>query len=352
MKKSNFWLLLMSSLVFQLTACNSTEEVSLLNRYTRGAFLVNQGNFSDPNGSVSFYNPQTKNIERNAYEANNQEAPGGIIENMEVSSNVAVIVTNMPDQVILADPTTLMQRETVTSAEQLQTPRYAAIGSERVYISVWGPYVNGYDLNPGHILAINATSGEIEGNIKVARGPEYVLLDGSKLWVTHKYYGGGNDTITILNAQTLEVERHLKVEELSGGIGKTGAGEVWVYYTSGSLVFFNATTFEETRRVALEGSVSSKAQLIGNTFYYLGSDADGSTHLYKLDVAQATPVPQIVLTEKDAKSFWVDASSGDIYLGVGSYDAPGELVHYSAQGTELNRQVGGVYPYQILPSLQ
>jgi YVTN family beta-propeller protein len=347
MKTSTFWLFFLSGISLLFSACQDDMPPPPVTSDARALLVVNQGNFSQGNGSIDLYYTDSLKGVRNAYALKNGEALGGIIESVSIEDTTLLIITNVADQVLLASARSLEKEWVLQDPARLKAPRYAAIGQNRIFVSSWGAFEADWSLKNSAIVVLNRATGQIETSIPVPAGPEGVLLDGNRLWVANSY----TDTLTIINASTLEIERKIKTSARPSKVARANNGQIWVL--AGSQLFaYNPGTFALAHEYTLPGS-ATKWQLSGNNLYFLTQEysADWSSTyntLYSLAIGGGHASPVMIREQDNARTFWVDPQDGDIYLGIAAGAEPGTLLRLTASGTELDREPAGVFPYQLI----
>ncbi|EMR01223.1 DUF5074 domain-containing protein [Cesiribacter andamanensis] len=347
MRITTLWLLLLSSCLLFVTACTDEQPQPPAASDARALLLVNQGNFSQGNGSLDLYYTDSLKGVRNAYALQNGETLGGIVESVSIEDTSLLIITNVSDKLILASARSLEKKWMLQDAGRLTTPRYAAFSPERIFVSVWGPYESDWSLKNSSVAVINRSNGQLEHSIAVPAGPEGVLLEGDRLWVANS----ATDTLTIINTTTLEIARKIKTTARPSKLLKSANGQIWVL--AGSRLFaYNSATYELLHEYSLPAS-ATKWQLVDNTLYFLTQEysADWSTTynaLYSLAIGGGHAQPVKILEQDNARVFWIDPQQGDIYLGIAAGVEPGTLLRLSANGTELDTEPAGVIPYQLI----
>ncbi|AHM62126.1 hypothetical protein D770_19375 [Flammeovirgaceae bacterium 311] len=352
-KMNNLWLICFSCLTLVFAGCDDDDAPETPAEGNKGVLLINQGNLSQGNGSIDIYFPESKEITQNAYTVTNGEPMNGIIENVSIDNDDLVITVNEysgAGRVIFAQAATLEKADQYSSAgayENFYSPRYAAFTNNRVFLSVWGPFENGYELHKSSVAVFNRSSHQLEKSIPVPSGAEGILADGTNIWVANSY----TDTITIINTGTLEIDRKFKSVRGTSKILEAPNGKIWTL-AGDTISRYNPSTFALESKIKLPGR-AAKWQFVGDQLYFLTqaySDDYTTTYnnLYSLDINQEGAQPQQILEMDDAGLFWVDAETGEIYLGVAAGADPGTLLRLSADGAELDRKPAGVFPQQFL----
>jgi len=79
-----------------------------------GLFVVNQGNFMYANASLSYYNPQTKDIENEIFVRANGINLGDVAQSMVLYKETAYVVVNNSGVVFAIDPKTFTLKGMLT----------------------------------------------------------------------------------------------------------------------------------------------------------------------------------------------------------------------------------------------
>ena len=342
----SFYLLLLAIFPFIWSCDDENPEPLAESLYGNGILVVNQGNFGQGNGSLDFYNTAENTLTRNVYEKENEEAVGGIIQNVTFNADQMYIISNNSDKIVVADANTLQMLNTV---EGLTTPRYISINGEKAYVSVWGPYTEDFTLEESEVAVLDLSDFSIEKRIPVAGGPEGIISIGNKIFVANSF----SNVITVIDTETDEV-----IEEISTEFGPTHLlqdknGKLWVSYSSGFLVAFNPETYQEERRITIEGDApQGKLELYENELYFRTTEyleypeTFNAIHKIKVNVAEA--VPQLVLEKENIYTFSVNPQNGDILTGIASGADPGTIVRFDNEGNELDNFAAGVFPHEII----
>jgi len=128
------------------------------------ALIINQGNFSDKNGSISYYFEESGAVENDLLKrANNNTDMGAIIQSMEVTdSEMMYVVCNSVDKIEVFDVRSGKRMMNPYAGDDLSTPRYLTGDARYLYITNWGEGVDngfGWEVYPdAYVLVLDRTN--------------------------------------------------------------------------------------------------------------------------------------------------------------------------------------------------
>ena len=141
-----------------------------------GVFIACEGNFMYGNGSLSFYDTQSRKITNQVFYARNNAPLGDVVQSLARHGNSLFIVVNNSGKVVVADVNTVEFKGVVTG---LISPRYIHIVSDRKgYIS---------DLHAKQITIFDPGTLKITGFIDlIGHSSEQMVQVGSYVFVDRK----------------------------------------------------------------------------------------------------------------------------------------------------------------------
>ncbi|WP_458626287.1 YncE family protein [Winogradskyella sp. PC D3.3] len=180
--------------------------------YTDGIFILNEGGYGYSNASVSFLD-NTGEVYNSIYSEVNGMGLGDTAQSMGFYGENAYLVVNNSATVEVVNRYTFEYIATVS--DMIVNPRYIEFSDNKGYITNWG---DPNDVNDDYVAVLNLDTNLIEATIPVAEGPEKILLDNGKLYVTHKGgYGYGN-TISIIDVASQSVLNTITVADVPDGM--------------------------------------------------------------------------------------------------------------------------------------
>lgn len=349
------------ALFLGLNACNSTSEPEPSQPYDTGVFVLNRGNFSDNNGTITLINPTTKAISYDVFQKENTRAlTGGVADYAEVDGKGIILVDNATsgkDLIEIVNARTFKAIATIPSTE-LENPRYAVkAGTNKAYATCWDSFNADYSYKTGYIVVIDLITNKVTKKIPVQKGAEKLAVIGSDVYVGSV---GGETTISIINTTTDAVSQTVEVGKNPKIIGLDAIGKLWLY-AGGEFVKFNTSTKTVESRTKITSTGTSKSPgsftfskdknsiLFVYSFYDAadGYKQKGETYSFGInDSAISTTKP---LISKLFTGMSVDPSTGNIYAGfTPSYKQAGYVFRYQSNGTLIDSLKAEIAPEGFL----
>ncbi|KGO87662.1 hypothetical protein Q765_05900 [Flavobacterium rivuli WB 3.3-2 = DSM 21788] len=339
---------LAGSLFFVSCSSDDDNTTTPSGAYANGVIVLNQGNFTSGNASVSFISNAFA-VENNIFDANLLGQPlGDTGQDIGLNGDFAYIVVNNSHKV------EIVNRYTFAPIASLQTgltnPRYITFENGKGYVTCWGV---GEIAADDYIAVIDlATNTLTSTRIPVAEGPEKIIAENGKLYVAHKGGYGMGTTISVINTTTNTVETTIEVGAIPGSLeAEDGTlyvlSEGYPYYasteTAGRLTRINLSN---NRVVATTDfpNITHPSNLVieDNAMYYTIGTA-----VYKTDLLNTT-LPITPLFNTSAQSVTgitaFDVEDDHIYVGSGSYTAAGKVNIYSLTGAPQQSLTVGIAP--------
>ena len=312
-----------------------------------GLFIACEGNFQYGNASLSYYDPETQQVENEVFCRANGMKLGDVAQSMTVRGGTGWIVVNNSHVIFAIDLDTFKEVGRITN---LTSPRYIHfLSDEKAYVT---------QLWDNRIFIVDPRRYEITGYIKC---PGMTMESGStEQMVQHGKYVYVNCWSYQNRILRIDTETDTVVGELTVGIQPNSLvldcnNKLWTVTDGGyegspygheapSLCRIDAETFTVEKRFGFRmGDTPSEVQLngSGDTLYWINSD------IWRMDVgAERLPVRPFV--EYGGTIYYgltVDPVRGDVYVADAiDYQQPGVVCRYSAGGELLDRFYAGITP--------
>lgn len=172
------------------------------------ALIINQGNYSDKNGSVSYYYEESGTVENNLLKSANNTDLGASIQSVELSSSGLIyVICNNVDKIEVFDAYTCKAKGAPFIGSNLSTPRFITGDGHKLYITNWGDESvnNGFKtIYPeSYVLAAtynNNNNWAVERKIECGSDAEDILYLDNKLYVAT------GEGVAVINTDTYEVD--------------------------------------------------------------------------------------------------------------------------------------------------
>jgi DNA-binding beta-propeller fold protein YncE len=309
--------------------------------------VVNQGNFSEGNGTLAYYHETEQEIENNVLPYN----LGAIIQSVAISSsngNVFVICNN-PSKIEVFNAVTREVLGTELFKDHLFDPRYMAMDDYYLYITNWGPAQDAggeWLTHPAsYVLRVDRYTGEVVDQILCGSDAEGIISTGSKVYVAT------GEGVVVLNSSG-KIEKTITAPTFTGGakhLVTDANGQLWVSYPGNGLLKINPQTGVAIEEVDIPidwmgGQIAINVEAGKIYTYETTFDASYEAQeakIYELDIA--TKTYKEFATGTYFYSIGVSPATGNVYTAeVNNFSSNSELLVYNASGTLLRRHLTGI----------
>ena len=331
-------LLLVIFCAFTFFSCDKKEEYTPSD-YT--CLIVNQGNYTSSNGSLSILKPDGT-VEQEVYAKANGWKLASIVESATLYRNMLILMCSNEDKVEIIDSKTF--KIIFEPVRGIGIPRYCAAYKNGAYITCtdsWDPNAN------GQVCKIDLTNKVLVKKISMNGIPE-----GIKELNGFIYVATGNG-ITIINPDTDEIVRQIEIPE-KGVTAKhlivDYEGVLWVSFTSvgkTGIASFNIHTNEFSSFIPLEnmdmwGNIDVTPD--GKNLLYLyateivgAQSPEAETAIYSFNITTRTRHANPLIRGVGFYGFNVDPSNGNIYTAnVNGFVTNSVMYIYNASGVKIN----------------
>lgn len=188
-----------------------------------GVYVLNEGNFNKGNASITAYNPETGDVNQQAFQAKNgsNHVLGDLGQSFAHIDGRLYAVINNSDKIEVMDPQTLQSIGTISLPEG-SSPRYMVKASDGIGLVT--------NLYKNSVYAIDLSSLTVMKEIPVGHNPEGIAVSNSKAYVANSGLGAGN-SLSIIDTQTMQVVDSLNVGDNPTTVKTDASGRVWVVCT-------------------------------------------------------------------------------------------------------------------------
>lgn len=309
-----------------------------------GIWVGNQGNFSDHNGSVTFYDPGSGEASAAI------ENFGTLVQSLALHKGSVYVVSNTSGALDILDAAS---RQRTGQVRGLNSPRYMAVASEsKAYVSsLWA----------NQIYVVDLASQTVVDSVAVGSNPEDIAVVAGRAYVANSGFGG-DSTLSVIDTSadtlvaTLDLgcdgPRHLEVD---------AEEELWVFCngntvynddfsevlarTNGAAVVLDGATGQINTRIELASQVG--AATLGQDTYY--SRETGQIFLLYHTGDPAIEEQYLVFATATNELVTQGSLTGEEAAGAIAYDARSERFYVaritdftSAGFVSVHGMIGGI----------
>ncbi len=340
------------SLFFLLQSCE--DDAAPKGKYDEGAIVVNEGGFGSANGTLTFFDEASGQIDQNIFRNEGGDFAGDVVQSIAFSGDKGYVVINGDNKVEIVNGNTFEHLESIESSD-LDKPRYVEVIDGKAYISVWGPYEEGgFSLIDSYVLVVDLNTNSVIKKIETDEGTENLLFGGKYLFASNHNFGGSN-SVAVIDPTTNSLVKHIELASGPAGSVLDSNGKLWVICTgdfgaaNGQLFRIHPETLEVEESIELNvnpdvdlGITPDKSKLI----YSVGSS------IYSISIsATLAPVDKLFEAEDVVYNYAmnVDPDSGNIWIADAlNFSTEGKVYVYTNSGVPVTSFNAGISPTQVV----
>lgn len=339
MKINKLLITILSGSLFFVSCQSDDDSNTPQGAYDNGLVVLNQGGFGDGNASVSFIS-EGQELENNIYATNNNNAIlGDTGQDIGFEGDRAYIVLNASNKIEIVDRYTFQHIASIENG--LVNPRYIAFHDDKAYVTNWG---DGGSATDDYVAVVDLNTNAVTTTIPVAEGPERIIEENHKLYVSHYGGYGFGSTVTVINpaGNTIQttittgdlprfiLESGNKLYVLSEGVPFWGGTE-----TAGKLQVINLSNNQVTTTLEFPAGQhpTNLVEEDGKLYYTVDSD------IFSMSV-NATSLPAAPIFSTVSQGVYgvycLEVKDDKVYVGdAGDYISNGKVYIYGLDGTLL-----------------
>lgn len=314
----------------------------------RGLFIVNEGNYTYTNASLSYYNIETRKVENDVFLKKNGFKLGDVAQSMTIYGGTGYVVVNNSSVVFAIDPDTFESKNKITG---LVSPRYVYFVSDsKAYVT---------DLHSPKISVFDPRTQKLTGSIPTdfggRRQPSTEQMIGFGRYVFTNCWSYDNRML-VIDTDTDTVVESIGTGKQPNSMVLDAAGKIWVLSDGG------LADAPEGREEPSLHRIDAAARTIEKTFVFgTGERAadiciDGAgevvyvlkDHVWKMGIGDDA-FPQEPFIRNTTGNYWyaiaVDPETSEIYLADAvDREQPGVVYRFSPQGELVDKFTVGVIP--------
>ena len=197
------------------------------NNLGKGFFVLNQGNFTSGNASLSFFNEDSAKMTNNVFFKRNNSPLGDVAHSITFWKGEAYIVVNNSAYIYVINASSGVFKRKIT---ELQSPRYIQmVDAEKAYVS---------DLQLKGLFVFNPMTMQPLGVIETGKTTEAMALLNNEVFVTNwSEYNQTqpNNTVQIIDVNLDQLVDSIVVAKEPNSIVVDQNNKIWVLCSGGYL---------------------------------------------------------------------------------------------------------------------
>lgn len=313
-----------------------------------GIFVVNEGAYTQGNGSISFISYDSAYFNSDIYFSANTSPLGDVVQSMSVYQRSGYICVNNSQKLVVVDMTDFRKKATIS----IGSPRYFTGYSSKGYVSDW---------SDNTVKVINLNTNSIIRTIPCGNGPEQMLGYSQNMFVCN---GGGfsiDSTITVIDVQSLTVKDTITTGINPSSVVMDANNKIWVLCSGttgpdylpgtaddigGKLLQIDPLSFTILKSFDFaqsEHPIKLQLDASGQTLYYLNGNSGYTGSVTKMQIS-ANQLPTSPLINRQFYGLGIRTDNDDIYCGVPSFSTNSHIHHYKNDGTLIDSTAVGIGP--------
>lgn len=340
------------STLLLLNACTKNNDTPDYGKYEQGVLISNEGTYTQSNGSVSYYNPETDSVTNEIFQLENGRTLGDVVQSVSKIGEYAFIQVNNSNKIEIADANSFAEKGVLYN---LPMVRYSIGNEQTAYATAWGQWAM-----DGKVYVIDVASLSLSDSISTGLGPEELVLSNDKLFVANSGGWGYDSTLSIIDPVNKELIQSLYVGPNPKSMVIDKNNNLWVL-CSGSVVYdenWNPVSNRASKLVQINTTSNTILKEINlfedkhpsklainpaGDLLYIGGGM-GFNGIYTVDINDAS-FAQNLLIDKAFYGFGVNPEDGVIFgTEALNYTERGRLYRYDANGNELGNYLVGIAP--------
>jgi len=350
--------ILLVILTTTVASCMKDEEFwknrpELINPYNSGLFIINQGNFTYENASLSYYNIEEKKVYNNVFFNTNGIPLGDVALSMNITDSIGYIIINNSGRMFLINTNTFVLTGKITG---FTSPRFIHfVNPQKAYVT---------DLYAMAISIVNPVTLSITGEIDV-KSPvplfyqhptEQMIAYGNLVFTNCWSY---DNKILVIDTQTDRLIDSITVIKQPFSMVIDRYEKIWVICDGGyegspygnetpGLVKIDAKTREIEKEWLFNQGETPRQICIngqGDTIYFI------NRHVYRMDVVNDS-IPDVFVEQPNGlpsyqgfNGLTVDPFNSEIFVADAfNFTQAGVVYRFAPSGTIRDSFKVGIIP--------
>ncbi|NOY51198.1 MAG: hypothetical protein GXO88_11650 [Chlorobi bacterium] len=328
-------------------SCDKNQAPLPVGELEHAVFIVNEGNFTAGNASLTYYNQETDELIQQVFYRKNNAPLGDVANSIFIGTGYIFITVNNSHTVFKIDAKTGIYNAKI---DQLTSPRnFLKIDEGKALVS---------DLYENKLTLINIDDMTILSKINIGRTSENLLLKNNEVFITNwSAYNqeAENNMLMVLNIQSMQIVDSVVVGKEPNSMVIDKDDNIWVLCSGGfmneekpGLWKIHSSTHKVLKTLEYDDIGTSPTDLAinpaGDSLYFINKD------VYSMSVNDnSIPVTPLIVAGENLNFYTLAISNkNQIYVGdANDYNKSGDIFRYSAEGKLITSFKAGIIPGDI-----
>jgi len=333
-----------------LLSCSKDKEFGEVNTentdyiYGKGVFIVNEGNYTNGNGSVSFYNFYTHKIYNGIFDAANKLPLGDVPVSMEFINGMIYIVVNNSGKIEVVNPDDFKSVKTING---FTSPRFILpVSNTKAYVS---------DLRSNYISVLDLQTNTIIKKIYCGKSTDRMLKFNNKIFVcnwSEYYVKAPNNTVQVIDCDNDLLIDSVKVGKEPNSMVFDKQNRLWVLSSGG----YNNEEIPELNCININNLQIEKKMLFASKYLSpvslcINQNKDSlwfiNNNIYCITINdnQLPATPVIFKKNRLFYSMDINAPKSELYISDAiDYNQNGYIYRFTSTGSVIDSLRAGIIP--------
>jgi len=333
------------SLILFLASCKKEEKKNNLPINEKGFFIVNEGNYTWGNSSLSFYNETNKTLTNQLFFKKNDVPLGDVATSMLIIENNAFITINNSGRIYVVDAKSCEYKGKIS---ELVSPRHLLqVSSNEVWVS---------DLYSTEIIFFNPHSFEKIGYLDIGFTSESLLNNDNEVWLSSWSH---NNKIIIVDKNSKNIIHTIVTRNQPKKMTEDKNGKIWVLCDGG---YYGSPTGHEEPSFQIIDKITKNIEktiifpnknnaLVDMTFNKtLDSIFFIHNHIYAMGITDSLLPSQPLIFAEQRNFYCISITPNNNQLVISdakNWASDGDILIYNTNGNLVNTFKVGINPGYI-----
>jgi hypothetical protein len=350
MKKSFFTVVMLVLIAMIFVQCNDDPEPVVESFFKNGVFIVNEGNFMDSDGSISYYDFDSSTVKHNVFETINDRPLAAITQSLNFFNGRGYIIDSN-GRIEVVDEMDMVSLGSINNG--LSLPRFFTGHLSYGYITDWGPYDENWGNPDSKILVIDLATNQVSNELETPSRPEGIIVLNDKIYVANS----ATNLVTMYDPVTNSLVDSIEVNNGPTHFVIDKNQDLWVistgaYITGGALQKIDPASGEVIQTVDLSNALPNGRLAIngsGDMLFFMGEQwapdfSYTENKVYKASIDQPDSFVEI-LSERNLYGLGVDPENDKVYVADAvAFQGNGKVYVYDFSGSKQDEYSVGRGP--------